>query len=1608
MGKSYSIKPPNDDCSNATQIIISNGGFGFGIFKGQTVDITDATVQTGEVFHNNLINSGNNQKSVWYKFYLPTARGVKVTLVQPSGKIPQTGAGFTTFYSNDCPPHLSSIDSAKLTPLGVIKDSYNPCLYAGNYYVQVGAQSSSDDSVYVQIEITAPNPYNSYDFYSAPLDFGTISSDPSPTYTFDAGCQTIDSSAEVCSSVLGPDFSDYTQTVWITFNTGSNVDFMKFNFGASNFSNSYKSNQKFGYKIYKGNVKTSGIQGINLFRDCNKLTQNSDLLPYIEFTCGELEANTDYTIQIFLHKLFTGKINTYFNKMGKVTNAPNPQNIQQSNILGVLQHSNSGVVNTLNDAFGCNSFMKDNLCGSVVPANYINKYVYDMNTWFTFSLADYSKLDLNFINGKLPFYARIYNGDVTGNCNLSLLTDFISNYSGNCFTPGQYSIQIMGISKADTNKSYYDNSNSMLDRDITLNIKVTDVGVINNYSLSDSNAVYYINSKVPLVPGTNYKITGDKFGCMNTVVPEQNDCDTGLTKAIYRVFNIDTSGILSITADNSLIYRLYSGNAVSLAVSQNAFTETSTIKGLTPATDCFKGGSQKLCISSGTFTLIGFGKNSSAGYNEVSPLVRFDTTTSLYFDPKHPDDMGDITTLLTDTSYSNKDHFSCMVNPLTIDGNMPCFSEAEQLYRQFYLNTSMTFSIRGTSPFRIFSGRVSDGILGLLTVKDSCTTIWNQDFCQTLGPGWFTLVSYGNIINNGDMYKTDEYTFLPVINPKFNKPYKADTATVDWGPNTGTNEYPLTTRFYKLDKDRYNCIPDTPISGVCDNQYTRVDYYTFKVLRNSFVTISDVPTQMLMKVYKFDVRLDSNLLFTAQPIQPCIKEKPYKISFCNLDSGSYTLAIYAIPLSVKTIQPIITVDRIEDSRFDNASSAYDFGLIPGDAAFHYGKPGDINPLDSLRNPSDDFITCSTGAQPTDPYDNICYTGIFKTPGSPSVDYPMIPNTALYNNDTASSWLPRRNLWYTFTCAGMGKITVNVNNMTPGDDNILPFSIYSSNYNGTLSYKQLLDSNLVDSTSKTLILFETNQDNCNGSPDNSLSNNNLSFYINQCDNSMPVRYFVLIDDNREITFPKQIDVGIKFEAVTSTAKDNDYFSGANIINGLNQTNTPYTIVQLDSGVYTGNVSNFSCATKSPSDINTCGTKTLWYGFDIDQQCLMTLNYGFYPDYKYKYDSTEVIFFKEIVPGDSTINGMQRISLNYVKYNGVLSGQVFLKPGRYYFMFTGCNQTTQLVKPQIRIERDPGDYCTDAIKINLNGIGQSTGTMTVNSHTIGEGFGESGSDMDCLFGPQGYKSSWFQVHLNTSIKIDATFILDKNNTNSLPGAIRYRVLYGECNVLTQALCISDALTQNTLPCMLSGDYYIQVVTPQNTMGQLNFTLKTAKTKDTLCIPIDPSKPHAEFSYSGACTGDTTKFFSFSSRGPVIKYLWNFGYKDSTSDEYNPVFKYPELNKDSLYKVKLVVLDTISGKADSMISFVNITPYPDISINKKSNAICRGDCDSLFAITNTQDSLKYIWSTGETNKNINVCPAISSAYNLTIYNANGCANTTSTIVTVNSLPVANAGTD
>ena len=126
-------------------------------------------------------------------------------------------------------------------------------------------------------------------------------------------------------------------------------------------------------------------------------------------------------------------------------------------------------------------------------------------------------------------------------------------------------------------------------------------------------------------------------------------------------------------------------------------------------------------------------------------------------------------------------------------------------------------------------------------------------------------------------------------------------------------------------------------------------------------------------------------------------------------------------------------------------------------------------------------------------------------------------------------------------------------------------------------------------------------------------------------------------------------------------------------------------------------------------------------------------------------------------------------------------------------------------------------------------------------------------------------------------------------------------------------------------------------------------------------------------------------------VESYLWNTG-QDTASISISP-------NVTTTYTV--TGIDSSGGTTtDDVTVFVNALPNANAG---DDIAICEGESTTLSA----SGGGTYLWSTGQTTQNINVSPNNTTTYTVTVIQ-NNCEATDDVVVSVNALPIADAGND
>jgi gliding motility-associated-like protein len=1176
----------------------------------------------------------------------------------------------------------------------------------------------------------------------------------------------------------------------------------------------------------------------------------------------------------------------------------------------------------------------------------------------------------------------------------------------------------------------------------------------NKFSLDIVGAVDSINKvggvMQPLQHGVPYLTTSDTIGCRNTVRPSDTTCNPTNNKVIYREFIVNDSGVVHFSTltnphSSNWRYKLYSGSASSLAAAQNAFAFPDRVNGLTAKSLCLDAWvdchNKSVCVVPGTYTFVSIGNESDVGRVD-RPTVTFWRTRTKHYSPETAQNLGSIMDTLGPNGGSittDVDDWSCSDNAVPINGAQPCIVGGKRatkaIYRQFYLKAPALVRIeniyywycmgRAYGTKSLFYGKATDGISGLTPVGGnwSCfQAAGSTNGCELLPQGWYTVVSYNqgpsydstmrsvNLENryNSAVSYNDEYRIIitpTCAAPKYNRPHLAavdatnQPFTITWGDKApGTTAYPKRDSVYTLPKENFNCIVDTPFSShpikACAPTMNRVAYYVFKTTQVSFLQIN--AKAYFAAVYDKDVRTDSSLFGTRAPLQPCTKEAGF-IQFCFFQPGTYTLVIFAGNADVcKSVTPTIHITDTGYSRFDFAKNAYDFGVVPADSAWHFGKVGDVNPLNSGRKPSNDFFYCTTGASSTDPTNAVCQTAV-----NPNV-YTVGPNKPLYDSAfPPTKGVARRNLWYTFVIDKPGYVKVKLDTKIPGREYRHKFSVYSSNVDGTLPFSTVVSTGQVDSTvTQGLSHIITSPQNWYYCAN---LDNVVTFYRDPCSN-VATRYYLLVEvvnaDPYEDggTLPNtQCEVSILIDSVNLVLPKHDHYYNAG------------NIGTVGVGTFTGDTDNYSCATKDATDPiynyyhhSQC-RKTLWYKFT--PTITGNVRYRVYINGERKYDYWDVQLFRQIIPGDSTTSGLQ-----IQGYQGVTGSdntywaQTCVSPGTYYLLLPGCAQVGAFVYPEIQLIEAVGDFCNRAVPAVLNGAGSVSATLSVNCHTIGTDYGEFGPQLTCPQGAntQQYKSSWFRMDIGGTDTLDVTTYLVEN-TNAASSDIKYRLMTGNCGAMQEQSCVLDALTQNTYQCLVPGQsYYVQVFTPvtkfnQAVTGTIDLKLSAVAHQDT-CSPLNSCLATANFTSQFNCNTDTAvRFINYSTFGSAIQFEWDFGYGGQTSTAVSPTFSYPYLQTAATYTVTLKVRNTSCGGRDSVVNTITIPARPAINLPRDTTS-CTAPANILLDAT-TWTGTTYTWSTGATTPSINASTTGSTTYWVK-GTFNGCSTTDTVRVHINPI--------
>jgi PKD repeat protein len=1523
LGLLLAQPPANDNCANASLITFPNNNYGLGVFYSDVVDITGATLQPGEYIPPGVPNG----KTVWYRFFIPTTRTIRIVLRQVETNIDPTKAGWTLYRTNSCLPGAAQ----RVDPPIVLMEGYtHACLRRGWYLVQVGADLAVSGEIFLEIQVDAPRidagAEANYDHAAMAQNLGVLNTSSWSSLlkdvSFEVACQSVHPGEAICDND-----SSWSKSTWHVFRTDGHIDWLGIRIGEDPWNSTETTPREWRVFLYQGDARTDP-NSLTLIEGCIPFQQvGSRPFPQHDFLC-QLQANTYYTIRILYRTDYSGNVRLQLFERGEGPSiGTNPSTLPASHQFGVLS---MGPTYTVYDNWSCNARISLNRCGNLTPTDTINGR--DLALYYTFTITGQVHVYLS--SGGCGATLRLFKNDNPTSCDNNYT--YIGEVGGSgwfyCLPAGTYIVQAL----QSINRPSLWGGGCAFGRSVSLSVSLGSTPLQHFGLHTRPNEADSINDGNPLTPGVTYYATRDTIDCRTTILPAGDVCGSGNDRAIYRIIKVDQPGILEIGGGNwsRFRYRLYRGDARIEPIVGGRIQNLIDQAGCQSTYYPFK-----VCVTPGTYTLVSFADGGDIGERD-RPWVRFHVFPAgdwRFYDPSAPvstsspwgpgpQEVGTLSSSVTSLT-AQWTRFTCENNPLTILGYAPCGGATKQAYWEVYIAepSLVTFSPNeqviatewGVVGWRTFRGRISDGSLTGLEVD--C----HRGYTRCMAPGWYTFVAYAV----GGTYANPSYTggrggaignqvwFTISRDPRSQKYGTFATAdrpgTLDWGPNSNTAYAPKNDRTYTLDWEFWSCADNLPFpDGItpCNPSHNRVSYRVFSITKPSYVTIRFSGSSGASRLYQGDI---TALLPPYSIIHDCSNH----MRICWLPPGTYTLVTFAGDAHIgSTVTPIIYVDSVDYSARNYARNAYDFGNIPPDNVEYRTRLGD--PLGPFGRPgSTDWFFCTTDAFITDPKAN-CPLGADENPPAVASDNPptLLPDR-------------RRNLWYTFTVSDPGRVFVSVYPQTPGASQPA-FAVYESDDLG-FNPPTTVDSTLAQG----LRLVVSSQDPWSCCP----QYQTISFYRDPC-NNVPKRYYVVVERNTCGKEPNiQIEVGIRVQPVPPSFVLYDHYSEANVISG-NPTTTcapPYPNIALPAGTYTGCEGDLTCATKDPTDQNTCGVRTIWYKFTSDVTGWMYINYDRPGTGSYYYNANDIQVYYQAIPGDSTSSGLIRVPLTADWWTHPTLGYRYWgracvrKGATYYIMFTGCNHLGKVV-PRVWLEQHLGDHCADSLTLSVTGAGTFTvSDIIVDCLTIGESPGESDTTMGCMGSPVGKKSMWLLVQNLTPDTMDFDIQIIENTT-ALGGQVLYRVMTGDCNAMNQDECVAEGTYIILhLKCRLPlKSFWVHVVLPEWATGTLDVKI-TASPIGQPCIPPNSDCPIARFDAVAGCYTDMVQFINYSSVGPGISYFWDFG-DGFTSTLSSPQHWYAV---PDTYLVRLIVDNGVCK--DTALKQVIVYPKPGVSFTYSPSA-------------------------------------------------------------------------
>ena len=154
---------------------------------------------------------------------------------------------------------------------------------------------------------------------------------------------------------------------------------------------------------------------------------------------------------------------------------------------------------------------------------------------------------------------------------------------------------------------------------------------------------------------------------------------------------------------------------------------------------------------------------------------------------------------------------------------------------------------------------------------------------------------------------------------------------------------------------------------------------------------------------------------------------------------------------------------------------------------------------------------------------------------------------------------------------------------------------------------------------------------------------------------------------------------------------------------------------------------------------------------------------------------------------------------------------------------------------------------------------------------------------------------------------------------------------------------------------------------------FPLSIVSSADSIC-------PNSEVTFTayGGSTFEWNQNPLFNSNSITMT-------SDSTTNETNLVVSLFALNEST--NCSMLIYDTVV-----------VMPYPIIDIMSEQDTLCVGD---NIALTVEGDARRFVWTTGDTSRSIQISPENSTVYQVNAYSDFNCMSSASHYIVVNSLP-------